>query len=99
MKVIYHPEVDKTIRDLSNKENSRVVKVVDFFESSKFLLDQKYLKKIMKGLWELRAGRYRLLFGISGGNAIVTRLFLKKTQKTPDREIKLAIKRLNEYEQ
>lgn len=98
MKVIYHPEVDEIIRHLPYKENSRVVKVIDFFESNKFLLDQRYLKKITKGLWELRAGRYRLLFGLSDGNAIVTRIFLKKTQKTPKQEIELAIKRLNEYE-
>ncbi len=98
MKVIYHPEVDKIIRDLFIKENSRVIKVVDFFENYKFSLERRFLKKITKGLWELRAGRYRLIFGLTGGNAVVTRIFLKKTQKTPNKEIKLATKRLKEYE-
>lgn len=99
MRVIYHPEVDNIVRGLPIKENSRVVRVVDFFESNSFLLDQRFLKKITKNLWELKAGRYRLLFGLSGGNAIVTRMFLKKTQKTPNKEIRLAVKRLKEYEQ
>jgi len=30
---------------------------------------------------------------------LVVRLFIKKTQKTPDREIELALKRANEIQQ
>jgi len=98
MRIVYHPEAEKVIRRLSGSENSRVLKVVDLFGDYKFSLTQLFLKKIAREIWELRAGRYRLLFGVIQGNAIITRIFLKKTQKTPNKEIDLAIKRLKEYE-
>ncbi len=98
MKVIYHPEVEECIRTLPEKDNSRVVKIIDLFEDYKFNLTQVYLKKITKGIWELRAGRYRLLFGIIRGDAIIVSMFMKKTQKTPKQEINLAISRLRAYE-
>lgn len=98
MRIVYHPEAEKVIRKLSESENSRILKVVDLFGDYKFSLTQLFLKKIAREIWELRAGRYRLLFGVISGNAIITRIFLKKTQKTPKKEINLAIKRLKEYE-
>lgn len=83
---------------MSKLENSRILKVVDLFEDYKFSLTPLFLKKIAKEVWELRAGRYRLLLGVVSGNAIITRIFLKKTQKTPQKEIGLAMRRLSEYE-
>lgn len=99
MKVVYHPEVERTIRSLSKLDESRVLKVIDLFLDYGFGLTQLYLKKITKGLWELRAGKYRLLFGIVERDAIIVVLFVKKTQKTPKQSMKLAIRRLKEYEQ
>ena len=97
MRIIYHPEVEKAIRLLSEKDESRVLKVVDLFRDYKFRLPQTYLKKVTKVIWELRAGRYRLLFGIIDGNAVIVTLFMKKTQKTPKQDIQLAHERLRQY--
>ncbi len=98
MKVIYHPEVEQIIRTLTKEHESRIIKVVDLFEEYKFSLTQVYLKKIVKGIWELRAGRYRLLFGMVSKEAIAVSIFMKKTQKTPKQVINVAIRRLKEYE-
>ena len=98
MKVIYDPRVDKIIRGLPEKHNSRVVGVVDLFIDGGFNLSALYLKKLKSQIWELRAGRYRLLFGTNGPNAVITNIFLKKTQRTPNLEIKLAVQRLKQYE-
>lgn len=98
MKVIYHPEVEKFILALPEKDNARVVKVVDLFKDYQFRLHQVYLKKITKEIWELRAGRYRLLFGMIHEDTIIVIIFMKKTQKTPKQIIDLAIRRLREYE-
>jgi len=98
MKVIYYTSVQKEIISLERKALSRVIKVVDLFEDYGFQLSAEYLKKITKGIWELRAGEYRLLFGIIGQFSIVVNIFQKKTQKTPIKEIKLAISRFKQYE-
>lgn len=98
MNVIYHPEVEEKILSLENADSARVYRLIDLFLKYKFSLSQLYLKKLARGLWELRPGKYRLLFGMVSENVIVVTIFRKQTQKTPIREIKLALKRLKEYE-
>lgn len=54
-----------------------------------------------KGLWEVRSaltqGRIaRVLFCIHGGQMVLLHAFVKKTQKTPDADLELAIKRKKE---
>ena len=96
MKVSNDPRVDKEIRSLDKKENSRVVKLIELFRDYGFELTEPYLKKLAANLWELRSGRWRLLCGIVKSEAIIVNVFLKKTQKTPKKEIELAKQRLKE---
>jgi phage-related protein len=54
-----------------------------------------------KGLWEVRSdltqGRIaRVLFCIHDGQMVLLHAFVKKTQKTPDADLELAIKRKKE---
>jgi len=56
-----------------------------------------------KNLWEVRSklpqGRIaRILFFIHGSKMILLHGFIKKTQKTPESDLNLAIKRKKEYE-
>lgn len=60
-----------------------------------------YVKPIEKGLWEIRMkgrdGISRALYVIAKPKrVVVVRVFVKKTQKTPQKEIKLALKRAEE---
>lgn len=98
MKIIYHPEIEKAIRSLSKKHGAGVLRIVNLFTAYRFSLTQLFLKKINKEIWELRAGRYRLLFGLLNGDAIIVSLFMKKTQKTPRQLIETAVRRLKVYE-
>lgn len=98
MRIIYHPKVEDEIKSLPKKYNSKVVNIVDKFVNEGFSLSTNWLRKLSSNIWELRAGRYRLLFGIKESKAIITNIFIKKTQKTPRKEIELAVKRLKEYE-
>jgi len=64
-------------------------------------LPPKFGKHIERQLWELRMrgkdGIARALYvTASGQRIVVVRVFTKKTQKTPPREIKLALKRAEE---
>lgn len=92
------PRVDKIIRFLPGKESSKIVRVIELLEDNGFDLTEPYLKKLTNGLWELKTGRKRLLFGLVKNKAIIVNIFSKKTQKTPLREIELALRRLKEYE-
>ncbi|MBI5620032.1 type II toxin-antitoxin system RelE/ParE family toxin, partial [Candidatus Gottesmanbacteria bacterium] len=92
------PEVEEKLRALHEDDNTRIVKVIDLFKDYGFCLSQPYLKKVASGLWELRAGRYRLLFGSVEDGVAIVYLFMKKTQKTPLSTIRLALKRLKQYE-
>lgn len=63
-------------------------------------LGQPYLKQLtgVKKLWELRAERYRIfLTPLKQKNILLIHAIIKKTQKTPKKELKLAVKRLKEY--
>jgi len=52
-----------------------------------------------KGLWEVRSnlssGRIaRVLFCMAGGRMVLLHAFIKKTQKTPDHELNIAVRRM-----
>jgi len=58
-------------------------------------------RSLGKGLWEVRSsisdGRIaRVIFCIADGHMVLLHGFIKKTQKTPDSEIGLALKRKKE---
>ncbi len=91
------PRVDKQIRDLPAKASAQIVWVIDLFERKSFELTEVHLKKLQRNLWELRAGRWRLLFGLVKNIAVGVNLFLKKSRKTPQKEIKKALQRLEQY--
>jgi phage-related protein len=62
---------------------------------------EPHVKHLRGSLWEMRMkGRYgisRALYVTAvGRRVIVVRVFIKKTQKTPNREIELALKRAKE---
>jgi len=57
-----------------------------------------------KGLWEIRSDLpnkriARVLFCIHAGQLVLLHAFVKKTRKTPDEELGLAMKRKREIEQ
>ena len=97
MKVSTDRRTEKLLNRLSRPERARIARVVGLFSEKGFLLSELYLKKLTRSIWELRAGNIRLLFGIVENEAIIVNVFLKKTAKTPLKEIKLAEKRLVEY--
>lgn len=62
-----------------------------------------YVKHLRGKLWELRAhgrtGQARSLYAtMTGRRVIILRTFTKKTTKTPEREISLALARMKELE-
>jgi len=97
MQVIVDKRVDKVTITLSEMDQARIAGYVNLFKQYGFSLPNKYLKKIDKNLWELRPGNVRLLLGKIGSKITIVSCFVKKSQKTPTREIETAIKRLRVY--
>ena len=61
---------------------------------------EPYVKHLDGDIWELRPIRDRILFaGLIGGRFVLLHQFMKKTQKTPSREIRLAQQRLTELKE
>lgn len=99
-----HEPVKEYLNDLSSKKdkNSRINlnKIRDFM---KVLMikgtraGEPYIKHIDGELWELRPLRNRILFARwHNGRFILLHYFIKKTQKTPKREIETAKRRFED---
>lgn len=59
---------------------------------------EPYVKHLDGGIWELRPLRNRILFfAYDGKQYILLSHFIKKTQKTPKREIEKAKNLINDY--
>ena len=62
------------------------------------MLTENYVKHLEEEIWELRPLRDRILFaGSIEGRYVLLHHFMKKTQKTPKREIEKAKKELEDF--
>lgn len=63
-------------------------------------LSENYVKHLEGDIWELRPLRDRILFaGVVDGKYVLLHQFMKKTQKTPVREIKKAKNELMDFKE
>lgn len=80
---------------------AKVFTVIDYLKDYGFHLETKYLRRMTgtKALWELRiayaSNQYRIFLAkIGEKDIILLHAIIKKTQKTPRKEIDIAEKRL-----
>lgn len=87
----------------SKNKNSRInfKKIQDYMNALQMhglALNDIYIKHLEDKIWEIRPIRNRILFAAYNGEYfIVLSHFLKKTQKTPQREIEKAKKRFKDF--
>ncbi|MDD5703212.1 MAG: type II toxin-antitoxin system RelE/ParE family toxin [Dehalococcoidales bacterium] len=94
--------VKEFIEALNVKERAKVARTIDLLEEFGINLGMPYAEHVEGELWELRArlsnNRYRIIYFLNTGQVfIMLHGFVKKTQKIPKSEIKIANKRLREY--
>ena len=90
------------MRRLANKKDKdsriKLNKINDYIESLKYygsFIGKPYLKHLDGNIWELRPLRDRILFvAWDNGSFVLLHQFIKKTQKTPVREIEKAKREL-----
>lgn len=81
--------------ELSVKEKAKILKYIEFLRVHNGVLDEPYSKHIKDKIRELRVDfsrkRHRIFyFTFINKNIILLHVFLKKTEKTPLREIEMA---------
>jgi len=98
-----HSPVEDFLDSLSGKQAQKITWVLEIVEEYN-IVPKQYLKKLANtdDIWEIRvilASNIFRLLGFFDGNDIVilTNGFVKKSQKTPQKEIKLAEKRKKDY--
>ena len=89
---------------LSLTQDDRKTIGADIFVVQKtFPLGLPLVRKMGSHLWEIRntisQGIVRIFFTIENDFLILLHGFLKKTQKTPDKELAVALARLKEFEE
>ena len=84
---------------LERKEAKKISECIRLLGEEGFNLKEPYIKKIVNtDLWELRPRDKRVMFFYFKANKIVLlSAFVKKTQKTPKKEIERAAKYMNDY--
>jgi len=91
--------IKEFLLSLAPKERAACLKSIELLQIFGFALSSKYLKKISTSpiLWEVRAKQqcsYRVICTYSNNTMYLLNAFTKKTNKTPKKEIQLAIKRM-----
>jgi len=94
--------IEDFIKSLDKKMSAKIVGMIDILEEKGYQIREPYSKEIEDGIFELRCGVGNnitriLYFFYCGGKIVLTNGFVKKTQKTPTKEIKLAKKYRNDY--
>ena len=86
-----------SLTDAQKKAIGTEIKVVQYG----WPLGMPVVRKMTSDLWEARinipAGIARILFTVDEGLMVLLHGFIKKSQKTPENELKTAKKRLQQY--
>lgn len=100
-RVTFYKEISGTrptleyIESLSGKEQTKILKYIEFLRIHKGVLDEPYSRHIEGKIRELRVdfarNRHRIFYFVFvNKNIIFLNAFLKKTEKTPVQEIEKA---------
>lgn len=98
MNIIIDDRLEEFISSLTKTGKARCRHMMGLLSSEGKSLGMPHSKKIQSGLWELRVKgeqEVRLLYGILMGKACLVHGFIKKSNKTPKKEIDTALKRLH----
>ncbi len=91
--------VQEFIESLDYRSQQKVIDSIDILAQSGPFLKPPYMKKLDKDLYELRiksAVAVRVFYSPMTGFYYLIHAFVKKSQKTPDKELKIAIDRMKE---
>ena len=91
--------VEEFIKDQDQPTAAKISSYIELLKTDGPYLKPPYIKKLQDKLYELRiTGRVavRILYTVKNSEYYLLDAFKKKTQKTPAREIKVALDRIQE---
>lgn len=91
--------VKKFLSSQDERTQQKVIDAINILIESGPFLKPPYMKKLDKDLYELRIKStvaVRVFYSPITGVYYLLHAFVKKTQKTPDREMKVALDRIKE---
>ncbi|MBI5894001.1 MAG: type II toxin-antitoxin system RelE/ParE family toxin [Deltaproteobacteria bacterium] len=94
--------VKEFLNSLSRTARAKAMRLIEFLTERGVLLKEPYTRQVKGKIRELRIkdiqGAIRILyFTYTGKRFILLHGFIKKTEKTPEREIEIAEKRMNDF--
>lgn len=102
--IVYYTSArgEHTVRDevgrLGKVDTAKVLRIIARLATYGESLGGDSVRHIRGKIWELRQDRYRVLYFAYMRNAFVLlRVFMKKTQKIPESEIRIAERRMSDY--
>ena len=94
----YLTELSKTNGKSSRVRLKKTQDYINLLKNYGKTVGEPYMKHLDGDIWELRPQRDRILFaGVIDGAFVLLHHFLKKTQKTPKREIEQAKRELADF--
>ncbi len=102
--LFYHTKRDESpveefIRSLDATTYAKVIHAIDILVIEGPFLRPPYMKKLLPGLYELRIKSQvaiRIFYSSKDKTYYLLHIFKKKTQKTPLKELKIAVDRMKE---
>lgn len=95
MKVYVPRDVELFIRSCDKNTVGKIVRLIRLLETFGHILSMPHARHVEGAIWELRIRgkqEVRLFYGFSPDSvAVIVHGFIKKTQKTPRREIDYAL--------
>ena len=91
-----HSSVAEFIREVPAPGRAQTARYLQLLQRSGPQLGMPYTRHVQGKVWELRPGRYRLLyFAGASRRFIVLHVFRKNSNRTPQKEIDQALRRLD----
>ena len=90
MEIILFDSVDTVLAALSDKEVAKTIRTIDLLEAFGSNLTMPHSKYLTDGLLELRirgTREIRIFYCFHNNKAVLLHAFIKKTQKTPNKEL------------
>lgn len=87
------------IEEQDRSINAKLISAIELLESDGPYLKPPYIKKLQNKLYELRVSgkvAIRIFYTSKDGEYYLLHAFKKKTQKTPRKELKIALDRIRE---
>jgi len=93
MEIKIDKSIEKFIQSLDDNTIAKVLRVIDLLERFHHDLGMPHTKKVCAGIFELRVRgkqEIRLMYAFHASKIVLLHGFVKKSQKIPQKELKLA---------